>query len=372
MLPVGPGEGQGSARENGRLPGRFRAPRSLPSNAMETLLIYDDRFLAHDPGRYHPESPSRLRAIAERLAKRRWSAITAPPEPASDEMLLRVHEKALVDRIRALAGHSAQLDPDTTASPGSAEAALLAAGAATQAVRRVIAGEAKNAFALVRPPGHHAEADRAMGFCFFNNAAVAVAEAHAMGLERVLCLDWDVHHGNGTQHSFYARRDLLYMSTHQFPFYPGTGALHEIGRGAGEGYTVNVPLEPGAGDADFAAIFADVLLPVAEAYRPELVIVSAGFDAHRADPLGNMQLSTEGYAALCGSMKSFADRICGGKLVLTLEGGYDLDALAESVEACVDVLTGATPPSVKPDASPRVAEVISNVGATLHPYWPNT
>jgi acetoin utilization deacetylase AcuC-like enzyme len=208
-----------------------------------------------------------------------------------------------------------------------------------------------------------------MGFCLFNNVAVAAAEANAQGLSRVLCVDWDVHHGNGTQHSFYGSRELLFLSTHQFPFYPGTGDVGEVGAGEGEGFTVNVPLKPGARDGDFVAIFEDLLMPIADDYRPELVLVSAGFDAHVADPLGGMEVSTEGFAALCGAVKRVAERHAGGKLVLTLEGGYDLDALAESAEACIRVLAGETPPAIVPAVSPRVARVIGEVSATQRRYW---
>jgi acetoin utilization deacetylase AcuC-like enzyme len=207
-----------------------------------------------------------------------------------------------------------------------------------------------------------------MGFCLFNNVAVAASEAQARGLSRVLCIDWDVHHGNGTQHSYYERRDLLFCSTHQYPLYPGTGHESETGKAAGEGFTVNVPLPAGCGDGDYAASFADVVLPIADEYQPELVLVSAGFDAHRADPLAGMEVSDEGFAALCGAVKQIADRHCPGKLVLTLEGGYDLRALSRSVRACIEVLAGAQAPPLRPHAS-RAGGALREIRAAQTPYW---
>ena len=314
--------------------------------AAETLLISEDAMLAHDQGRGHPESPARLRAIRERLLARpvpgsRWQT----PRPATREQVARVHDAAylaVVDRVR---GQTVHLDDDVTMAPGSTDASYLAAGAAIEAVEAVASGAARNAFALVRPPGHHAEADRAMGFCVLANVAIAAEHARrALGVERVLVVDWDVHHGNGTQHIFEARDDVLVFNTHQSPHYPGTGSLLEQGRGAGLGYTVNVPLPAEMGDGDYAAVFGEVLRPVAEAYRPDLVLVSAGFDAHRDDPLGGMRLSADGFAGLCGVVRELATATAGGKLVLVLEGGYDLEGLASSVHACVEVLTGRTPP----------------------------
>ncbi len=201
-------------------------------------------------------------------------------------------------------------------------------------------GRARNAFALVRPPGHHAEPDHAMGFCLLNNAAIAAEAARRAGAARVLIVDWDVHHGNGTQDIFAARDDVLYMSVHQFPFYPGTGAAHEVGAGAGRGATVNCPLPGGQGDADYGAVFHDLFLPAARAFRPELVIVSAGFDAHARDPLADMRVSERGFAAMASLLAQLADETCGGRLALMLEGGYDLAALAASVRATLEVMTG--------------------------------
>jgi acetoin utilization deacetylase AcuC-like enzyme len=336
---------------------------------MAVALLYDSRFLEHDPGRGHPESPDRLRAIWSDLSSRpvAGTEVVAPRE-ATREELARVHDAGYVEAILGLRGQTGALDPDTSVSEGSIEAALLAAGAAANAVGLVLEGRAQSAFALVRPPGHHAEKTRAMGFCLFNNVAVAAAEAHARGLTRVLCVDWDVHHGNGTQHAFEARRDLLFMSTHQYPFYPGTGHESETGTGEGKGFTVNAPLPAGCGDRDYAAVFADLFLPIAHAYRPELVLVSAGFDAHRADPLAEMMLSEEGFAALCGAVKEIADEHCQGRMVLTLEGGYDLDALARSTRACIEVLAGSWAPPLQPKAQ-RASAAIDRIRAAQKPSW---
>jgi acetoin utilization deacetylase AcuC-like enzyme len=207
-----------------------------------------------------------------------------------------------------------------------------------------------------------------MGFCLFNNVALAAAEAHARGLSRVLCVDWDVHHGNGTQHAYESRRDLLFVSTHQFPFYPGTGHESETGKGEGAGFTVNAPLPAGCGDGDYAAVFAEAILPIADAYQPELVLISAGFDAHRADPLAEMTVSDEGFAALCGAVKAIADRHCQGRMVLTLEGGYDLDALARSTRACIEVLAGASAPPLQPQAR-RASDALGRIRQAQKPFW---
>lgn len=306
-----------------------------------TRLVSDPAYLQHLAGPMHPESPGRLRAIHEVLARAKVAQTEqGRPRRATREELLRVHEPAHVEQVLSLAGHEAQLDPDTAMSEGSTEAALLAAGAGAQLAIDVMRGEVKNGFALVRPPGHHAMPSRAMGFCLFNNVAVAAEAALTAGARRVLVLDWDVHHGNGTQASFYARRDVLFCSSHQFPFYPGTGTPEETGEGEGEGYTVNVALPGGQSDADYGAVFHEVFLPRALEYRPDVVLVSAGFDAHRADPLGGMNVTERGFAAMCSAVKALANEVCEGRLVLLLEGGYDLDGLAQSVHACVEVLAG--------------------------------
>lgn len=317
-------------------------PRRGMTPCMTTRVLTDSACLEHQAGPMHPESPSRLRAITRLLERTPIAGLEqGSPREATRAELERVHDPAHVAHVLSLAGQSAQLDPDTAMSEGSARAALLAAGAVTQLVHEVLSGTAQNGFALVRPPGHHAERQHAMGFCLFNNVAVAAEAARQAGAERVLIVDWDVHHGNGTQHAFYEREDVLFCSSHQFPFYPGTGAPTDIGKGAGRGKTVNVALPAGMGDAEYGAVFHEVFLPVGQRYRPDLILVSAGFDPHRADPLGGMNVTERGFAAMCSALKALAEEVCGGRLVLTLEGGYDLDGLAQSAHACLEVLTGA-------------------------------
>jgi acetoin utilization deacetylase AcuC-like enzyme len=252
-------------------------------------------------------------------------------------------------------------------SPGSWDAASNAAGASVAAVEAVWRGEARNAFVWARPPGHHAEQARAMGFCLLNNAAIAAAAARKLGAARVLVLDWDVHHGNGTQHIFERRRDVLYMSSHQYPFYPGTGAPDEVGQGDGRGFTVNCALPAGQTDADMGAVFEDVFLPIARAYAPEVVIVSAGFDPHERDPLGEMRVTERGFAAMCAALRRLAESTAQGRLVLLLEGGYDLKALAGSSRACLEVLAGRD--ETFPSGAARARGAIAATREALRPYW---
>ena len=308
---------------------------------MDTIVITDKRFLDHDPGAGHPESPARLEVVLDDLLRAPVAGVTVEEARfATNAEIEAVHPARYREALASLGGRRARLAPDTAMSPGSWDAARLAAGAAVEAVRATMTGRARNAFALVRPPGHHAEPDRAMGFCLLNNAAIAAEAARRAGAERVLIVDWDVHHGNGTQDIFAAREDVLYMSVHQYPFYPGTGAAREIGVGAGRGATVNCPLPGGQGDADYGVVFHDLFLPAARAFRPDLVIVSAGFDAHARDPLANMRVTERGFAGMASLLAQLADETCGGKMTLMLEGGYDLPALTASVRATLEVLTG--------------------------------
>jgi acetoin utilization deacetylase AcuC-like enzyme len=333
------------------------------------LALSDPLFLEHDPGPGHPESPLRLARTLEYLEQHRLMGVEfRRPRPATMEEVCRVHDASLVEALNRLAGTTASIDADTHASPRTRDAAFGAAGAAVCAVEAVLREEAATAFALVRPPGHHAEPSQMMGFCFLNNAAIAAEAARAMGAERVLVLDWDVHHGNGTQAAFWGRRDVLYQSVHQYPFYPGTGAVHEIGHGAGMGFTVNVPFPAGRTDADLGAAFYDVFLPVAQAFRPTLLLVSAGFDAHEDDPLGGMLCTERGFAAMCSAVKSLADEVAGGRLVLLLEGGYSLTGLPQSVHACLEVLAGRRD-EFPHGASREANQVIHAVRDALRPFW---
>ncbi|ADH87327.1 histone deacetylase family protein [Desulfurivibrio alkaliphilus] len=312
--------------------------------ARKTAVLYSEVFLAHDPGPGHVESPRRLEGLYRLLDAEPQRQRFLFPEfaPADEDTLALNHDRRHIARVAKTAGSPFEcLDPDTYTSARSYEAACLAAGAAVAAVDLVLGGEADNAFALVRPPGHHAEHDHTSGFCLFNN--IAVAARHALknhGLERVLIVDWDLHHGNGTQHAFYDTDQVLFFSTHQYPYFPGSGALSETGQGAGEGYTINVPLQGGQDDAAFARIFNELLIPVAEQYRPELILVSAGFDTYGGDPLGTMMVSEEGYAYLTGVLVDLAAGLCGGRLALMLEGGYDLGIMERGVLACLGELAG--------------------------------
>ena len=300
------------------------------------LLISSKRFQEHTTPPGHPERPERA-MVFDRVAAafRDRGGRVIEPRPATREELLRVHDAAYVDAIDAVEGRAAMLDADTFTSPESVEVARLAAGAAVQAAEHAL-DTGETAFALVRPPGHHAERGTAMGFCLFNNIAVAAAAAVARGLERVAVVDIDVHHGNGTQWMFYGDPRVFYVSTHQFPFYPGTGAADETGTGAGQGFTLNIPLAAGARDGDYEQAYATIAAAL-DRYAPQLLLVSAGYDAHAEDPLASMRVTTGGYAEIVRTLVSAARRT-GCPLALVTEGGYDLDALAACLEATLTEL----------------------------------
>jgi acetoin utilization deacetylase AcuC-like enzyme len=341
--------------------------------AMPVILIHSDRFAEHQTPPGHPERPERaevMDAIAERWRQR--GAEIVAPRAATVEQLSRVHDPAYLRRISETAGKASQLDPDTYTSPESYDIALLAAGAAIDAVERVLNDSHKAAVAMVRPPGHHAERDRAMGFCLFNNVAVAAAHARAQGAAKVAIVDYDVHHGNGTQHIFEADPHVLYVSTHQFPYYPGTGAFTEIGREAGRGFTVNVPLEVGASDEDFQLAFEKIVVPVLRQFEPDVIIVSAGVDAHERDPLGGMRLSTEAFAAMTLELAAVAEECCRGRIVSVTEGGYDLQALASSLDAVIAAHAEPAAPARWPSrgiAPARGEAAIAQVRSALTSYW---
>jgi len=337
------------------------------------LLVHTDRFAEHQTPPGHPERAERAEVMD--VIANRWRArgteIVAP-RAATREQLLRVHDADYVRRISETAGRAVALDPDTYTSPESYEIALLAAGAAVEAVERVMAESHRAAMALVRPPGHHAERDRAMGFCLFNNVAIAAAHARAGGAAKVAVVDYDVHHGNGTQHIFEADPHVLYVSTHQYPYYPGTGAAEEIGRDRGEGFTVNLPLEVGAVDEDYQRVFREIVIPVLMQFEPDVVIVSAGFDAHERDPLGGMRVTTPAFAAMTAELRAVAEECCRGRMVLVTEGGYDLQALAASIDTVIDTISGAPSPPTWPAsgiASRRGHVATDAARAVLAPFW---
>lgn len=297
------------------------------------------------------------------------------PRLVTDEELRRVHDADYLALVKGTAGRATRLDPDTYTSPQSAEAAMLAAGAAVGAVDHVMAsGTGARALAVVRPPGHHAERNKAMGFCLFNSIAVAAAHARARGLARVAVVDYDVHHGNGTQWSFYTDPSVLFVSSHQFPFYPGTGAAGDVGSGAGQGFTVNLPMAAGGTDADYERIYSRIALPIVRQFKPELILVSVGFDAHQDDPLGGMRLTTECFGRLTAAIAAVADECCQGKLVALTEGGYDLKALADSLRVTIEALessTGVPLASPKPPSGEggRADATIAAVTPHLSKYW---
>jgi acetoin utilization deacetylase AcuC-like enzyme len=292
------------------------------------------------------------------------------PRSAATAELLRVHTAAHLSRVAAARGRHVRFDADTQAGPRSYEAALLAAGAVIEAVERTLEGHIQRALCAVRPPGHHAESDRAMGFCLFNNVAAAAAHALAKGLERIAVVDFDVHHGNGTQAIFYRDPRVLYVSSHAYPFYPGTGALSELGTGPGQGFTVNLPLPPGMGDAEYARVYREIVEPILSAFDPELVLVSAGFDPHRDDPLAGMELSAGGFAELAGVCLRGAEGAARGRAVFALEGGYDLEAVAESGAAVAGVLLGEPAPPLDTRRSLRLEPLIDGYRRALAPFWP--
>ncbi len=332
---------------------------------MAVGYVYDPIYLKHDTGQ-HLENGQRLEAIISHLEKTglKSKLTLIEPRPASVAEIALVHQEQYIAQIEDLARKGGGwLDADTVMSAGSYQAALYAAGGVIQAVATVMEGKVASAFALVRPPGHHATSSHAEGFCLFNNIAIAARYALAeYKLERILIIDFDVHHGNGTQEAFYDSPQVMYISTHQYPFYPGSGDLSETGSGAAKGATINIPLPAGCGDNEYLAVFEQVIAPAARRFAPQLILVSAGYDAHWADPLTLMEVSVSGFAQIAVVIKGLADELCHRRLVLTLEGGYNLDALVASVKATFDVLLGNSATSDPLGGSPRRFRVADTSG----------
>ncbi len=322
--------------------------------------------LAHDTG-HHPEQPARITAIERELSERDWLGYERAESPPVDRALLEaVHPAGYVDAIESAAARGgARLDPDTVVSEGSFEAALHAAGGAVRLAQLLLDGSVPTGFSCHRPPGHHALTARAMGFCLFNNAAVAAQYAlDVRELERVMVFDWDVHHGNGTNDLFHSSRAVLYVSIHQWPLWPGTGSASDVGSGPGEGHTVNLPVSPGSGDEVYRSLVDHVVVPLAREYRPQLVLISAGYDAHRDDPLADCAVTEDGFAAMAASVK----RVCAQlevPLGAVLEGGYALGPLARSVATTLDVLAG----TALHDGESAISPIAQEARTRLSPWW---
>ena len=321
----------------------------MTSPSRRAAVLHSPRFQEHETGNY-PERPERLRVIDRQLAL--GDVLAGRPEvpfgPASMTALRRVHDARYLDALIALAERGGgALDADTIVSPASWEVARLAAGAGVALVDAAIDGSAPHGFALTRPPGHHATPSHGMGFCLLNTVGIAAAHALARGFTRIMIVDWDVHHGNGTQDAFYEDDRVLYVSLHQWPLYPMTGLRDERGAGRGLGYTINLPLPPGRTDTDYLDLMDEVVVPAGRSYRPELIVISAGYDAHGADPLGGMRLTADGFGLLTERLAALADAVCDGRLVAVLEGGYDPPATAASVIATIRALDGAPETEVR-------------------------
>jgi acetoin utilization deacetylase AcuC-like enzyme len=340
---------------------------------LRTVAVADPRYLEHFAGRGHPEAPARVELLSELATELRRPALAmVAPRAATEAEIELCHSAEYLRLVRSSAAYSRyDFDPDTHSSPATYATALLAAGGVLTATEAVMQGAAENAFALIRPPGHHALPQRAMGFCFFNNVAVAAAYlTTVVGLKRVLIIDWDVHHGNGTQEIFYSSKRVLYISLHQYPFYPGTGAIDDIGAGEGLGYTINLPFAAGCGDCDYLAAFDRIVMPISRHFAPQAVLISAGFDAHARDPLAQMKLTEAAFGAMTRRVKRLAAECCQGRLVLALEGGYNLQALAACGRNVLEELGREADEPLTETTPEQAAPMIELVRATHSARWP--
>jgi acetoin utilization deacetylase AcuC-like enzyme len=332
----------------------------------KTGIVYHPIYIEHDTG-HHPENKERLAAILNRVKKDDLVVELITPQPATLDQLTTIHGRRYIDQVKAVCEQGGgYLDADTVLSKRSYDAALMAAGGTIAAVDAILDGF-NTAFALVRPPGHHAMPNRGMGFCIFNNVAIATKHAQSKGIERVLIVDWDVHHGNGTNAIFYTDKSVMYFSTHQFPHYPGTGRATEVGSEGAEGTKVNVPLPSGTGDEGYTQVYRELLMPIALEFEPDMVLVSAGQDAHQNDPLGGMKLTSNGFGAMAGVVKEIADKCCHGRIALTLEGGYNLEAQAEAIVAELKAFQGQVPSISGIDQ--RIIPKINEIKKIQSTYW---
>jgi acetoin utilization deacetylase AcuC-like enzyme len=340
----------------------------------KSAVVIDREYLKHVPGEGHPERPERLQAlldVAEGLDAAKFQLV--PPRAATRAEIELVHAPEHVRLVESTSRlNQYALDGDTITSRDSFGVGLLAAGGFLRLLDAIAADEHPNGFALVRPPGHHALRGRAMGFCLFNTMAIGAQYLkRTHGAERVMIVDWDVHHGNGTQDTFYDDPSVLFLSTHQYPFYPGSGALHEVGAGAGEGYTVNVPLPAGCADAEYQQVFQDIVVPAGERFRPEWILVSTGFDPHRRDPLASMNVTEEGFGAMAARLIELADRFSSSRIAFLLEGGYDLAALQNSAAAVLTALQARRKHDAEPfkAAESRISPLLQRIRQVHEKYW---
>ncbi|MFQ5916264.1 MAG: histone deacetylase [Candidatus Binatia bacterium] len=338
-----------------------------------TAVVIDPDFLKHQPGQVHPERPERLKVLLDLTRGLHGSDLQIlPPRPAKKEEVSSCHSSEYIDLIRSTSEiNRYALDGDTVTCADSFGIALLAVGGFLRLLDSVSSSDFRNGFALVRPPGHHATRDRAMGFCLFNTVSIGAHYLKRLyGARRILIMDWDVHHGNGTQDSFYQDPSVLYISTHQYPFYPGTGPTGEVGNGKGEGYTVNIPLPAGCGDEEYLRVFNEIVIPISDKYKPEWVLVSAGFDPHRQDPLGGMRVTEKGFGVMASLLLDLAQKHSSGKIAFLLEGGYDLEALRNSVAVVLEKMKGEgrSEPAVQGDRQ-RVDPLIREILKVQEKYW---